>query len=70
MSTSAYSHFYKWSVDSDIYCSAVYDNPNPNIQIANYYKNGELYADHQRWTKQTSDIEISEIEFNKLISLV
>jgi len=60
--------YYKWFNGKDTFCSCVFDNPSTN-KVANYYKNGELYADHQSWITQKNDIEITETEFNKMIGI-
>lgn len=56
--------YFKWHKDSDIYCAVV---KGVNLNIADYYKNGELYARLQGWINQPTDIEISEKEFENLL---
>jgi hypothetical protein len=61
--------YYKWFNDKDTFCSCVFDNPSTEKKVANYYKNGKLYANHQGWITQKNDIEITETEFNKMIGI-
>lgn len=53
--------FYKWCVDGDVYCSRVVNT------TACYYKNGDLYAEYQKFILKEFDTEISENEFKSLL---
>jgi len=49
--------YYKWCVGADVYYAYVIG------EVANYYKNGEVYALYQKWVLRPSDIEITKEEF-------
>ena len=54
--------YYKWTTKKgDVFCAIVI-----NGGVAHYYKNGEVYALYQGWISQSSDLEITEQEFNEL----
>lgn len=53
--------FYKWFIDTDIYCARVIG------ETACYYKNGEVYALYKPWYLRDTDIKITKKEFNILI---
>jgi hypothetical protein len=55
--------FYKWEQDGDIYCARVI-----NGHTANYYKNGNVYSLYKQWIPQSTDVEITEEEFYKMIA--
>ena len=61
--SSDFERYYKWIVDSDIYCARVVGTS------ANYYKNGKVYALYQQFILRDTDVQISEIEFNELIGI-
>jgi hypothetical protein len=64
MEDSQFEQFYKWRTNDDICCARVI-----NGTTADYYKNGKLYAEYQKFILKETDIKINRREFKEMIGL-
>ncbi len=62
--------YFKWYENNTICCAIIKnytsDFVTNNLLVADYYKNGDFYAQNKRFIIKPSDIEITEDEFNFL----
>lgn len=63
--------YFKWYENNTICCAFIKnytsDFVTNNLLVADYYKNGDIYAQNQRFIIKSTDIEITEDQFNSLL---